>query len=111
MKESYTEGLANHGGRESCVGIRKVVGEALTAVCTGWVLSPENRFNWVPTPLSGVEGNTRCVVNCEIHRDPAWSKTPYMCRNSLRGNRDIPCLTMERTTMVRVENPKGVSRR
>jgi hypothetical protein len=30
MKESYGEGLASHTGPESCVGVRKGSGEALT---------------------------------------------------------------------------------
>jgi hypothetical protein len=29
MKESDTEGVAHHGGPESCVGVREGVGEAL----------------------------------------------------------------------------------
>ncbi len=41
MKEPYTEGLANHGDPESCVGIRKDVGEALTGERIGEVLSRE----------------------------------------------------------------------
>ena len=30
MKELYVEGLASHGGHESCAGDRKVTREALT---------------------------------------------------------------------------------
>ena len=41
MRKSYGKGLANHTGPESC-GISGNTGiEALTGVCTGWVLSPE----------------------------------------------------------------------
>ncbi len=39
MKESYVESLASYGGPESCVHIRKGVGEALTGVGAGRVLS------------------------------------------------------------------------
>ncbi len=42
MKESYVEGLATHGGPESCVAGRKASGEALTGVRAGRVLSREN---------------------------------------------------------------------
>jgi len=42
MEVSYSEGLASHTGPESCVGVRKDEGEALTGVRTGWVLSREN---------------------------------------------------------------------
>ena len=41
MKESYVEGLANHGGPESCVCSGNAVGEALTGESVGWVLSRE----------------------------------------------------------------------
>jgi len=43
MKEPYTEGLANHGGPESCVGAREGTGEALTGECIGEVWSRENK--------------------------------------------------------------------
>jgi hypothetical protein len=45
MKESYTEDPASHGGPESCAGVRKDTGEALTGVHTGGVLSRDNRCN------------------------------------------------------------------
>jgi len=41
MKESYVEGLAAHSGPESCVGVRKGGGEALTGVRAGRVSSRE----------------------------------------------------------------------
>ena len=45
MKESYIEGPASHDGPESCVGVRKGAGEALTGEHTGGVLSRETRLN------------------------------------------------------------------
>jgi len=41
MREPYGEGVASHTGPESCVGAREGVGEALTGVHAGWVLSRE----------------------------------------------------------------------
>jgi hypothetical protein len=41
MKEPYAEGPANHGDPESCAGVRKGVGEALTGERIGEVLSRE----------------------------------------------------------------------
>ena len=41
MKEPYGEGVASHTGPESCVAARKGVGEALTGVRAGRVLSRE----------------------------------------------------------------------
>ena len=42
MKESYGEGVATHTGLESCAGARKGMGEALTEVWAGRVLSCES---------------------------------------------------------------------
>ena len=58
MRESYTEGVATHGGPESCVDSRKGVGEALTWVRAGWVWSREIRLFRVPTSLCQAEGHT-----------------------------------------------------
>lgn len=42
MKESYNEGVAIHDGPESCAGVRKGAGEALTGVRAGWAIEPRN---------------------------------------------------------------------
>jgi hypothetical protein len=41
MREPYIEGVAIHGGPESCVGVREDGGEALTGVRVGRPLSRE----------------------------------------------------------------------
>ena len=43
MQVSFSEGLANHTVPESCADTREGVGEALTGVRIGWVLSRENK--------------------------------------------------------------------
>jgi len=70
MKEPHTEGLATHGGPESCVGLREEAGEALTGGCAGTVLSREIRQFGVPTPLSEAEGNTEVTASARWHRTP-----------------------------------------
>ena len=42
MKGLYTEGLAVHGGPESCGGVREGAAEALTGVRAGGVIEPRN---------------------------------------------------------------------
>ena len=40
MGEPHVEGVAIHGGPESCADVREGVGEALTGVRTGWAMEP-----------------------------------------------------------------------
>ena len=56
MQESHVEGVANHDVPESCVYAREGVGEALTGVRTGRVLSREIKHYGTPTRLSDAEG-------------------------------------------------------
>jgi hypothetical protein len=42
MRESCTEGVATHGGREPCVGAREGAGEASAAVRAGRAIEPRN---------------------------------------------------------------------
>ena len=56
MKESHRKGLANHPDPESCVGRRKVAGEALTGAQAGRPLSCEISPSRVPTVSEEPEG-------------------------------------------------------
>ena len=49
MEELYAEGLATHGGPESCVDVPRGRGEALTGVRAGRAIEPRNREFGVPT--------------------------------------------------------------
>jgi hypothetical protein len=49
MEELYVEGLAIHGGPESCVDDLRGRGEALTGVRAGRAIEPRNRAIGVPT--------------------------------------------------------------
>ena len=58
MKESYRKGIANHPDPESCVGHRKVSGEALTGAQAGRPLSCEIYLSsGAPTLFSEAEGH------------------------------------------------------
>ena len=96
MEVSYSEGLANHAGPESCVGVRKDAGEALTGVRTGWVLSREIHAPPQGGILRGADavedGGRRDLQHRKgkVRRDPARSETPGMYASTSRGNREIP---------------------
>ena len=49
MEELYVEGLATHGGPESCVDDPRGRGEALTGVRAGRAIEPRNHRSGVPT--------------------------------------------------------------
>jgi RNA-directed DNA polymerase len=96
MEVSYSEGLASHTGPESCVGVRKDEGEALTGVRTGWVLSREIHAPPRGGLLRGADavefGGRRDLQRREgeTPQDPARSETPGMYASTSRGNREIP---------------------
>ena len=90
MKESYVEGVANHGGPESCTGFRKETGEALTGVCIGRAIEPQN-VQIVGADAVHVSGRLHDKARYrECLVDPARSKNPGMCRISMRENREVP---------------------
>ena len=90
MKESYSEGMANHTGLGSYAGIRKGVGGTLTEERAGRVLSREKLFirGADAVEKSGrqhgmVRYGERCVGS-------ARSKTSRTRESHLLGNREIP---------------------
>ena len=60
MRELYIEGVAIHGGPESCVGVREDGGEALAGVVQAGLLSREITDSGVPTPSHQAEGHITC---------------------------------------------------
>jgi RNA-directed DNA polymerase len=87
MKEPHEEGIASHFDPESCVVIREGGSEALTGARTGWVLSRETTE--IDQGADVVPGNGRqhrWHRHREMQLGPAWSETPCMCGNSLRGS-------------------------
>ena len=94
MKESYSEGLANHTGLRSYAGVRKDVGGTLIEVRAGRVSSREI--------VAKNRGADDVLVCGRLHRmqrmlmlqeNPARSKTPGMHGNILVGNWEIPRLS------------------
>ena len=90
MKVSYGEGLATHTGSESCIGVRKGAGEALTGVRAGQVLSREietpSRKRWLLRGADAVEIVGRQKLGASISRDafgPRAVKDPVHVRKHL----------------------------
>jgi hypothetical protein len=90
MRTLYIEGLANHGGPESCVGDPRGRSEALTGVHAGWVIEPRKGL---------VRGADALAIGGRPHRgqryrelpaNPARSKGLCMRGVSGRENREIP---------------------
>jgi hypothetical protein len=117
MKVSYGEGLATHAGAESCIGVRKGAGEALTGVRAGQVLSREietpPRERWPLRSADAVEISGR--QNCKRRYrktpvDSARSETLCMYVNTLSGNRESLCLSVEEKTTDRIGKSKDARR-
>ena len=89
MQVLYVEDLANHDDPESCVGIRKDAGEALTGEHAGRVLSREK---FTVQGADAVEKSGRqhgTVRHGECRCVPAWSETSRTRGSHLHGNREI----------------------
>jgi hypothetical protein len=90
MKEPHTEGVATHGGPESCVVVREGDGEALTGVRTGTVLSRENRQLQSADAVIRSGRHHRRRRYREVSSGSARSETRCTYGTSLHENREIP---------------------
>jgi hypothetical protein len=90
MRESYSEGMANHTGLGSYAGARKSEGGTLIEVRAGRVLSREipKKRGADAVSVSGRQDQLHRVPM--VQKDPARSKTPSMHGNILEGNWEIP---------------------
>jgi hypothetical protein len=75
MRELYTEGVAIHGGPESCVGVCEDAGEALTGVRVGGAIEPRNHCSGVPTSSHEAEGNITSSVSASCWGTPRGLRT------------------------------------
>jgi hypothetical protein len=105
MKESYSKGLTNHTGPESCEVFSNELLEALTGVRAGWVLSRESPIQGADV-VGGCGRQHRSERFGEVCPDPARSQTPSMYGTNLRENREILCPCLPSVSRERVENSK-----
>jgi hypothetical protein len=92
MKELHIEGVATHGGPELCVGVPRGRSEALAGVRAGRAIEPRNDLIRGAHAVSRAEGNIVDGVMREPLADSAWSENHGMYGNSMRENREVPCL-------------------
>ncbi len=90
MRELYIEGVAIHGGPESCVGVRESGGEALTGVRAGWAIEPRKWLDRGADALIMAEGNTVGDAMRESPGDPARSENLGTYGSFMRENREVP---------------------
>jgi hypothetical protein len=95
MRELYIEGLAPHGGPESCVDDPRGRGEALTGVGAGRAMEPRNPSVRGADAVQEAEGNIAGGVMRESPGDPARSENQGMYGISMRENREGPCLPVQ----------------
>ncbi len=109
MKESYVKGLANHNGPESCVEWSNPLGEALTGVRAGRVLSREINSVRDADPLMRWGRPQPTNRKGEARWYPARSETPGMHGNNLRENREN-LRSPKPARLGRIEKSKDVRR-
>ena len=107
MKDSYSKGLTNHTGSESCEVFSNELLEAFTGARAGWVLSREI-FVQSADALGGCGRQHWPVRFGEGWWDSARSETPRIYGTNLRENREILCFSLRSTSKERVENSEEV---
>ncbi len=111
MKVSYSEGVATHADPESCAGVRKGTGEALTGERTGRVLSREIHVKLRDADALEEGGRPHGERRQrETLSDSARSETPCTYRGTLLGNREIPRSSVLEGVTDRIAKSKDVRR-
>jgi RNA-directed DNA polymerase len=90
MVELHVEGLATHGGPESCVDDPRGRGEALAGARVGRAIEPRNQRVRGADAVQEAEGNTAGGACREPRAGPARSKNQGMHGTSMRENRESP---------------------
>ena len=111
MQESYGEDVASHTGPESCADACEGMGEALTGVPAGRVLSRETPLNPGADAVRGAEGHTAGIARRQMPAGPARSEAPCMLGSSSRRNWEIPLPTTAPKAVARAVNLHRARRR
>src|SRR5437016_11247393 len=109
MKESHSEGVANHTDPESCGKTREGLAEALTGEDTGRAIEPRNFYFGKPTLWLCAEGNNRSAANAR-HYGSREVEDPGTYRRAKHGNREIPGSPEKKQESGRIGKSKDRSR-
>ena len=90
MKESHSEGIANHAGLGSYAVVRKDGGGTLIEERAGRVWSREISLNQGADAVLMRGRQHELQRNGELKQGPARSKTPGMYENPQHGDWEIP---------------------
>jgi hypothetical protein len=91
MKELCIEGLAIHGGPESCGGVREDAAEALTGVCAGRAIEPRKGRHSGCRRGSNTRKATSLAAFSRAGSGPRGVGEPVHARDlSMRENREVP---------------------
>lgn len=109
MRVQHGKGIATHPGPESCVPARESRrflkgsgGEALTGENAGKVLSPDIKYNGLPTLCMEAEGNIERRAIASVFRSPRGPR-PFACV-------EAPCARTGRSHVYLLEMAKQVAR-
>ena len=91
MEELCAEGLATHGGPESCVDDPRGRGEALTGARAGRAIEPRNHRVRGADAVYGSGRQHRQQRYRELLVGPARSENQGMYGTFMRENREVPC--------------------
>src|SRR5215467_5812804 len=91
MEELCAEGLATHGGPESCVDDPRGRGEALTGVRAGRAIEPRNQTLQGADAVHEAEGNIAGGVIASRWGTLRGHGNHGMYGISMRENRESPC--------------------
>ena len=111
MKEPYGEGRASHTGPESCAGVRKGAGEALTGAPAGRVSSREIPHFRVPTLSMQAEGHTGRLEHKARDGRTRRGRRPRACWDAPGAGTGRSRRWRRQGAGVRAVNPQGARRR
>lgn len=89
-KEPDIEGVAIHGGPESCAGVREGVGEVLTGVHAGWAIEPRNPWSRGADAVAKGGRQHRRQRYRELSPGPARSVNLCMRGSFMGENGEVP---------------------